>query len=80
MMFTVYEIDDCSACLLTKRHLERRGAAYEVKDATEPGNAAAIAELDYKQAPVVVAGVEHWSGFRPDRIDEIVKRLEEGEK
>jgi glutaredoxin-like protein NrdH len=24
--------------------------------------------LGYLQAPVVVAGGEHWSGFRPDRI------------
>ena len=24
--------------------------------------------LGYLQAPVVVAGNEHWSGFRPDRI------------
>jgi glutaredoxin-like protein NrdH len=24
--------------------------------------------LGYLQAPVVVAGTEHWSGFRPDRI------------
>jgi len=24
--------------------------------------------LGYLQAPVVVAGTDHWSGFRPDRI------------
>jgi len=24
--------------------------------------------LGYQQAPVVVAGEDHWSGFRPDRI------------
>jgi len=24
--------------------------------------------LGYLQAPVVVAGDDHWSGFRPDRI------------
>ena len=24
--------------------------------------------LGHLQAPVVVAGGEHWSGFRPDRI------------
>jgi glutaredoxin-like protein NrdH len=24
--------------------------------------------LGYLQAPVVVAGNDHWSGFRPDRI------------
>jgi glutaredoxin-like protein NrdH len=24
--------------------------------------------LGYLQAPVVIAGDEHWAGFRPDRI------------
>jgi glutaredoxin-like protein NrdH len=27
-----------------------------------------VMALGYLQAPVVVAGSEHWSGFRPDRI------------
>lgn len=73
---TVYEKDRCSACTNTKRKLDEVGIPYVVKDATEPGNAAAIAELNYKQAPVVVAGDEHWSGFRPDKIEELLKRLD----
>ena len=28
-----------------------------------------VMALGYLQAPVVVAGNEHWSGFRPDRIN-----------
>jgi len=31
----------------------------------------AIKGLGYQQAPVVVAGEDHWSGFRPDRIKAI---------
>ena len=27
-----------------------------------------VMALGYLQAPVVVAGNDHWSGFRPDRI------------
>ena len=27
-----------------------------------------VTELGYRQAPVVVAGADHWSGFRPDMI------------
>ena len=27
-----------------------------------------VMALGYLQAPVVVAGEDHWSGFRPDRI------------
>ncbi|HAZ98329.1 MAG TPA: NrdH-redoxin, partial [Halomonas sp.] len=29
---------------------------------------AEVEALGYRQLPVVVVGEEHWSGFRPDRI------------
>jgi glutaredoxin-like protein NrdH len=28
---------------------------------------------EYVQAPVVVAGDRHWSGFRPDHIDDLAR-------
>ena len=28
-----------------------------------------VKSLGYLQAPVVIAGEEHWSGFRPDKIN-----------
>jgi len=31
--------------------------------------------LVYLQAPVVVTDEDHWSGFRPDKIDELASRL-----
>ena len=34
--------------------------------------------LGYLQAPVVVAGGEHWSGFRPDRIKALAGVAESG--
>jgi glutaredoxin-like protein NrdH len=30
-----------------------------------------VKALGYSAAPVVVAGKEHWSGFRPDRIQSL---------
>ncbi|KJQ99410.1 NrdH-redoxin, partial [Gordonia sihwensis] len=30
-----------------------------------------VLSLGYLQAPVVVAGDDHWSGFRPDRIKQL---------
>jgi len=30
-----------------------------------------VMALGYLQAPVVMAGDDHWSGFRPDRITEV---------
>ena len=32
--------------------------------------------LDYAQAPVVVAGEDHWSGFRPDKIKALAVAVE----
>ena len=28
-----------------------------------------VESLGYMQAPVVIAGEEHWSGFQPDKIN-----------
>ena len=55
-----------------QRHLQgpgQAGLAYEVVDITEDSEARDyVMALGYLQAPVVVAGDDHWSGFRPDRI------------
>jgi len=32
--------------------------------------------LGYLQAPVVMAGDDHWSGFRPDRIKAVCDEAE----
>ena len=34
-----------------------------------------VRALGYVQAPVVVSGEEHWSGFRPDRIEALADRF-----
>lgn len=45
------------------------GIAYETVDITLDSEARDyVMSLGYLQAPVVVAGENHWSGFRPDRI------------
>lgn len=54
---------------MTARTLDRQGVAYQVIDVSR--NAEAAAQLQawgYRQVPVVQAGEEHWSGFRPDRL------------
>lgn len=36
---------------------------------------AVVEDLGYSEAPVVVVSDEHhWSGFRPDQIDRLIKR------
>lgn len=69
MSVTVYSKPACVQCTATTRALDAKGVAYDVIDLTQD-NAAMIrvTDLGYRQAPVVVAGDDHWSGFRPDRI------------
>jgi len=68
-MITVYTKPACVQCNATYKALDNQGIAYDVVDITEnPEARDYVMALGYLQAPVVVAGDEHWSGFRPDRI------------
>ena len=69
MTITVYTKPACVQCNATYKALEKQGIAYEKVDITLDTQARDyVMALGYLQAPVVVAGNEHWSGFRPDRI------------
>jgi glutaredoxin-like protein NrdH len=69
MNVTVYTKPACVQCNATYKALDRHGVAYDVVDITEvPEARDYVMALGYLQAPVVVAGGVHWSGFRPDRI------------
>ncbi len=69
MTITVYTKPACVQCNATYKALDKAGLEYEIVDITEvPDARDYVMALGYLQAPVVVAGGEHWSGFRPDRI------------
>lgn len=69
MSITVYSKPACVQCTATTRALEARGLNYDVIDLTEDAAAMErVQDLGYRQAPVVIAGDEHWAGFRPDII------------
>lgn len=69
MSITVYSKPNCVQCDATYRALAKHGLAYEVIDITQDAEALqTVKALGYQQAPVVFAGGDHWSGFRPDRI------------
>ena len=69
MTIIVYSKPACVQCTATTRALDARGLPYDVVDLTEDAAAMArVTELGYRQAPVVIAGENHWSGFRPDMI------------
>ncbi|MBS4100310.1 glutaredoxin-like protein NrdH [Tsukamurella paurometabola] len=66
---TVYTKPACVQCNATYKALDKAGLEYRVVDITEDADARDyVMALGYLQAPVVVAGDAHWSGFRPDRV------------
>lgn len=66
---TVYTKPACVQCTATKRALDKAGVSYTLIDITVDDEARDFCiSLGYQQAPVVVAGDAHWSGFRPERI------------
>jgi glutaredoxin-like protein NrdH len=76
MTITVYSKPACVQCTATYRALDRKNIEYEVFDvSTDEKALEAVKALGYLQAPVVVAGEDHWSGFRPDKIDELAARV-----
>lgn len=65
----VYTKPACPQCDATKKQLDKAGVSYDAVDMSVDTDAREkVMALGYMAAPVVVAGEDHWSGFRPDRI------------
>lgn len=72
MTVTVYSKPACVQCTATTRALEQRGVPFHVIDLTQDDDAMeTVQSLGYRQVPVVVAGEDHWAGFRPDKISSL---------
>jgi len=73
---TVYSKPSCVQCTATYRALDKKGIEYTIFDVSTDENALqTVKELGYMQAPVVVTEDDHWSGFRPDRIEELATKI-----
>lgn len=69
MSIIIYSKPDCVQCNATYRALDKHGIDYQVIDLTQDAQALGhVRTLGYQQVPVIVAGDDHWSGFRPDKI------------
>ena len=78
MMVTLFSKPACVQCTATVRALDGRGIGYRVRDLSEdPEALEKVKALGYLQAPVVVTDEDHWSGFRPDLINELAERIKE---
>lgn len=70
---TVYTTPSCGQCVATKTALTAAGVEFDTVDlSADPDAYEMVTGLGYRAAPVVIAGDNHWSGFRPDRIAELV--------
>ncbi|OYN98401.1 glutaredoxin-like protein NrdH [Enemella evansiae] len=73
MSVTVYTKPSCVQCKATYRALDKEGVEYDVIDiSTDEVARDYVMALGHLQAPVVVTDNDHWSGFRPDRIKQLV--------
>lgn len=70
---TVYSLPSCVQCESTKRYLTKNGVEFsEVDLAEDAASMEFVKSLGYRSAPVVVTGEDNWSGFRMDKLAQIV--------
>jgi glutaredoxin-like protein NrdH len=68
----IYTLPSCVQCDTTKRMMQKIDVAYREVDLSENEEAYQMVKaLGYTSAPVVFAGEDHWSGFRPERIQSL---------
>ena len=66
---TIYSTPNCIQCIATEQEMKRKGIPFEIVDLSQDKEAfQLVSDLGYKQAPIVITGENHWSGFRHDKI------------
>lgn len=71
-MVKVYSKKNCMQCKMTKRKLTQLGIQFEEhRIDEEPAALAHVKALGFQQVPVVETSDSSWSGFRPNRIEEL---------
>ncbi len=74
MTVTVYTKPACVQCNATYRALDKKGIAYKTVDMSQdPEALEQVRALGFMQAPVVMTESDSWSGFRPDKIEELAQ-------
>lgn len=71
-MITVYTKPSCVQCDATKRHLTKLGLEFDTIDITQDQEALdKILAMGFQAAPVVITDEGSWSGYQPDKINEL---------
>lgn len=73
MMITLYGRAGCMPCRATKKFLEKNNIDFTYVDVDSDQNALnTIISLGYNSVPVVQTGSTHWSGYNPERLNELL--------
>jgi glutaredoxin len=70
MKITVWELPNCSQCMMTKREFDKRGIIYTARKLNAKATDKFLA-LGFTSAPIVETDAKRWSGFRLDKIQSL---------
>ena len=71
-MIKLYTKDNCVKCRLTRMKLVEQDIDFEEHSIDhEAGVADMLREQGFQSAPVVITDNDAWSGFRPNKIEEL---------
>lgn len=72
-MVVVYAKPNCPPCAATKRWLNKRGVKFDEYDVSKDHEALEyVLSLGAKETPVVTTEDGWWTGYRPDRLEELL--------
>lgn len=73
MTVIVYSKPACIQCTQTKNRLKSKGIDFVEKNISEDSEAAnEFFSYGVRSVPLVVAGDEHWAGYKQEKIDSLV--------
>ncbi|WP_396653535.1 glutaredoxin family protein [Microbacterium sp. WCS2018Hpa-9] len=67
----VYTQPNCQPCKATLRRFQEAGVVVIENSAADYADL--LKAMNHRSAPVVMDGRKHWSGYRPDLIDEAIE-------
>jgi len=72
----VYTTPNCMQCKTLQKTLDRRGVIFDTINLEQhPEMMEQLQELGFSQAPIVSMDGFSFSGYRPAKIDELVRRV-----
>ena len=76
MTITVWELPNCSQCMMTKREFDKRGIQYRTRQLNRsPKAIERFKELGLLAAPIIETDDRRWSGFRLKKIKSLETHL-----